>query len=378
MLSKIRADRPGAASAVAAGLLSGAIVFAILRQELGSDFEDHVGMTADMIRTGTPPGNFLFYVTNGLLAGFSTSFWALKLSLVAIVVATVAAKAWLSIRFIASESRAGVAAAVVGLALTVTFSLPAHSAYLGQVPANVWHNSTTIFSMPFAVALFWTSLRYLEEPEDRWLWSSLGLAGLTIAAKPSFVLCFLPVFPVAALVRYRLTRPFLKAAALTVGSGLLLVAQYVYIYIADPTTEGTSAGSSGVTIDPLNVWERFSTDIPLSLLASFVFPLVALLVGGRAVAGRPAVRYALALAAMGVLEYALLSETGDREFDGNFTWQAIVTAYVLFLAVASAVLRWVNERGVGLRPAVALAALLAHVVGAGVFLHHWFTTQSLA
>ncbi len=107
--------------------------------------------------------------------------------------------------------------------------------------------------------------------------------------------------------------------------------------------------------------------IPLSTVGSYAFPVAALALGGAMVRRDAAVRFALGLAVAGLLVFVLFKETGPRQYNANFAWQAIVTNYVLFLAMLAAVARWLRAGRFGWRQSLVLAAFTLHVV-AGV---HW-------
>jgi hypothetical protein len=155
----------------------------------------------------------------------------------------------------------------------------------------------------------------------------------------------------------------------------MLGAQYVYVYVVDPPGS-TLTSSSGVIVAPLAVWKLYTSEIVRSILASYCFPIVAIALGGRAVWRNRAVQYALALALVGLAEYALLAEGGARELEGNLTWQAIVTQYILFLALIAALVPWLRSKRWGLRQTLITLAFAAHVWAGIHFLSHWFATKA--
>lgn len=69
-------------------------------------------------------------------------------------------------------------------------------------------------------------------------------------AKPSFVPCFLPVFPLAAFVRFGWSPELLRAALLTAGGVGLLALQYAYIYLAELGDRTLHDEPSGIAVDP--------------------------------------------------------------------------------------------------------------------------------
>jgi hypothetical protein len=370
---------------IGAAVAAAAIYRAALHQGLSSDFPPDVEFTVRGITKGVFPGNFLLEILVALVGLFHTDTPTLNISLFLVLGLATGAKVWLSARFVISEDARASGERASGVALggilivtglcALTFCLPAQNIYLGGIPANVWHNPSTILVMPFAIGLFWSSLLYLREGRVMWLWVALALGAFNIAAKPSFVLCFLPVFPCAALLRYGIGRELLRAVLLVLGITCMLGLQYVYVYVIDPAGS-TLTSSSGVIVSPLTVWETYTSEIPRAILASYAFPLVAFVLGGRVVWGSRAVQHAAALAAVGLIEYALLAEQGARLAEGNLTWQAIVTQYVLFLALIAALVPWFRRRPWGLRQAIIVVAFAAHVWAGVHFLQHWFSAKT--
>jgi hypothetical protein len=286
------------------------------------------------------------------------------------------AKMFLTVRFAKSEflrttgDPLPLAGAVLASFCFVVYALAIDTRYPAFVPPNVWHNSTTTLLMPLAFGLFWVSLRYLREPQRNQLWAMVALLALNVAAKPSFVLCWLVVFPLAVLLRFRF-KAFLGPLLVCAAGAAMLGAQYAYIYVwgrGDP-----SETASTVKFAPLHVWGHYAPNLPLSAWMSYAFPIVALVLGGKAVRGSLAVRYAGGLAIVGLTWFALVTETGEREFHGNFMWQAIVTNYLLYAVVMVAALPWLRENRFGWRQSVVLAIFLAQVLCGGWFVYHWLT-----
>lgn len=355
-----------------------------------SDLGLHVATVKAILAIHTIPGDPLYFGLLALVVGFQKSTAALNIATVAVLGVAVAAKylisAWIALRETDADGLrlrvSGEAGLVVLVALLpFAFSLPTNHIFLGQEPPNVWHNSTTIFVMPFALLLFYFTAQYLRTGERDWLLAAAALALVNVLAKPSFVLPLVVIFPIAALIRFRGSRETWEAWGLTAFMAALLVGQYLYIYETDSGQKLQEAAGlistvpSHVRIDPFNVWSHYSSSVPLSFLASFAFPLVALVAYGRRLLEYDLVRYALALLAVSLAIFILLTETGSREFDGNFGWGVIVSSYVVFLATLVRVWDLRYER-----PAVVAgilwAAFAAHLAAGGLFLHYYFAHHS--
>jgi hypothetical protein len=376
-----------------AALVGGASAFIFataLHEQWISDLGLHVATVKAMLATGTVPGDPLYFGLLAVLAGFQKSTDALNVATVVVLGVAVGAKYLISAYVALRETDAdGLKLRVSGewglillvALLPFAFSLPTNHIFLGQEPPNVFHSSTTIFLMPFALLLFYFTAQYLRTGERSWLLASAALVLLNVLAKPSFLLAVIVVFPIAALIRFRGSRELLVAWALTAFMAALLVVQYLYIYETGSGEELQEAAGlvstvpSHIRIDPFHVWSHYSSSIPLSFGASFAFPLVALVVHGRRLLEYDLVRYALALLGVSLAIFILFTETGSREFDGNFGWQVIVASYVVFLVTLVRVWELRDVRPPALAGLV-WAAFAAHIVAGGLFLRYYFEHHS--
>lgn len=360
---------------VVAAAVGAVVVGTAIRMGAEADFQVHVALTIAGLEGAPFPGNALFYWLDAGLAGFRPDERRLFGGMTVILALAIGAKMYLTASFVGAQHRTQAGrqlpvhgAVLAGLCL-FAFGLPIGLRYLAFIPPNVWHNSTTVLLMPLAFGLFWASLTYLRAPSTRLLWLMLVLVVLNVLAKPSFLFCWLVVFPVAVVLRERRASR-IAGPALVWGAGAALVAaQYVYIYLigrGDPSTE-----DSGVGVAPLHVWSAYTDHPEVGFLAGYAFPIVALMVGGPAVRRGPGVRFASGLAVVGLLWFATLTETGVREFHGNFMWQAIVTNYLLFVTVLSAVLPWLRASRFGWRQVIVLGVFALHIIGGAQFLLHW-------
>lgn len=376
--------------AVLVGGASAFIFAEAFQKQWISDLGLHVATVQAMLDTHTVPGDPLYFALLAAVTGFQQSTDALNTATVAVLGVAVGAKcvisAYIALRETDSHGLKLRVSGELGLVVLVAllpfaFSLPTSHIFLGQEPPNVFHSSTTIFLMPFALLLFYSTAQYLRTGAQSWLLAAGALALLNVLAKPSFVLAVIVVFPIAALIRFRGSLELVKAWGLAALMAVLLLAQYLYIYKTGSGEELQEAAGlvstvpSHIRIDPFHVWSFYSSNIPLSFGASFAFPLVALVVYGRRLLEYDLVRYALALLGVSLAIFILFTETGSREFDGNFGWQVIVASYVVFLVTLVRVWELRDLRPVALR-ALVWAAFAAHLVAGGLFLRYYFVHHS--
>lgn len=201
---------------------------------------------------------------------------------------------------------------------------PSATMFLGFIPINIWHNSTTIFLMPFALLLFYKSYNYLLLPEVKKLWLLLLLILLNLIIKPSFFMSFVIAFPLFCLLRFGFSKNFFYGLFICFIGAIGLLAESMI---------GTYIGTTVITIkiSPFNVWLHWSDNIPLSFLASLLFPLGFIFLYFKEVKNDLLLKYSIGLFIAAIIVYILLSESGNREFDSNFVWQVIICNYILFL-----------------------------------------------
>ncbi len=220
------------------------------------------------------------------------------------------------------------------------WSIP--SVYRGQLAANVWHNPTGLFAMPFCVLAFVLGLRALQSPSNgRMAGVALAMV-LTLLAKPNYVLAFAPCFGMAAAVCWvqairtgRLSAgEVVGQAALAFGPVLFVLwQQYRHAY------GDAQAGASGVRIAPFAAWNAVARNIPVTVVLGLAFPLTVAALYRRDVVNDRPLALAWCVMLVALLEFALLIETGPRADHGNFGWGAIAANQVLFIACCEFLLR---------------------------------------
>jgi hypothetical protein len=217
------------------------------------------------------------------------------------------------------------------ISLLLLTNLPGPKNFLiGQFPPNLWHNSTSIFLMPFAIGLFWQGLKYWENPSQKIALNLLILLLINVIIKPSFVFVFVPVFGLMSLWRWKLSKAFWRIVGVGAIALLLIILEYVAIFQWNSFRAGPQP-ETGLTIAPFHVWSFHSSNIPWSLLASIAFPLSYIIIFPKRLKASFPLQFAWALFAFGLVIFILIAETGLREYDANFIWQCYISNFLLFL-----------------------------------------------
>jgi len=328
-----------------------------------TDIDAHIGVVHRTLRgEGETPPNFLYYELVAVLAGFSENLSVLSWAAVVLLSAATAAKTYLTMTILKAMTRdvAPKLIALMALALMVVFPIPALSNllglnfYLGQLPANVWHNSTTILLMPVSLLLFYINYLYAfqgERPLFVWV---LVLGILSLFIKPSYFIALLPATGLQLIFTYGISRDAVRRI-LPLGLGIVVMV-FLYVLVFERQVGLIQEEPSYVTLAPFVAWQTIlSSDIGIKItplimgammltavLTSFALPL-----GLWAARAWPRGDGMVMSATLGVCVamaiYLVLAETGPRAVHGNFFWQVVVCHYILLMVLAAGVVQKIND-----------------------------------
>jgi hypothetical protein len=336
--------------ATAAGLfILGLPCFWFLAFHVNSDLPHHARFVAECITSGIFPLDFLYYGSVAVLSGFSTDLTVQLWATIVILSAAVAAKflvtttclgRWLRVDAFGQPREFDILSLpALGLVLLFCLPLPGMNWYLGQFPPNVWHNSTTIALMPFAVLLFYHSARFLETGEARRLVPTTVYMILGFLTKPSLFFVFAVVFPIFSLLRMGIGKRFAKSCIPVAIGGVMLIAYAIPIFLSPEYSRASQDWRPSLELGWLDVWRLHSSNIPLSILNSLLLPLLFLACYPRQFLADLKVRYSLSMLTAGLLLFAVVQETGPWGMSGNLSWQNIVCNYLLHCAIMVVFLR---------------------------------------
>lgn len=108
-----------------------------------------------------------------------------------------------------------------------------HRLIIGYINPNVWHNPTFSLLKPFALWIYFFVVDHWRENISWKQWLALGLmTGLSILAKPNFILSFLPALGLTLFMQTRSFRrlPWKLITALVIPAAVVLLYQYVIMY----------------------------------------------------------------------------------------------------------------------------------------------------
>jgi len=354
-------------------------VVAIYEQVFGShttditDIYDHLLVIKDMSPHG--PWNLysLYFLLVYALSFGSKDYIVLALTGTAVITASVIAKGILSYFVLRRATPNKLLAALLSLALIVVMSLPnwwkPEQLYLDKIVPTIWFNSTAMLTMPFAILLFFATIKWFNQDTiGNFCWVGL-FSLLSVLTKPNYILAFLPVLGLVALVQaaIRRNRSGFQNLLLLVGLSAL-VGGILYIQSTEPVSSGpfgnpnASEESVHIAFAPFAVWRLYSPNVPVSLLLSVAFPLGVILLYYQEVKTDVSVLFAWGVFLVATAQYALLAETGERFADANWIWASNIAMYLVFLV--STVVLLAQPRS---KRFYFLGALLALHVAAGIY-----------
>lgn len=281
--------------------------------------------------------NFLMYFLINLLTFFTGAKYPMRAVLVLLLAAANTAK-YTIVREAFREWTSSKTAKLASFSMLFVYIIPlmyflkplgiflsADNMYMGYYVPNVWHNSTILCMMPFAIACYLLSVKQFKQYTNRRnKYISLFLV-LSVLVKPSFFFVYVIAYPIIMLSQYGLSKTFSKSLLPLLAGGICLVYEYVTIYYS-----GVNDGSS-VVIDiaqlfTLDFWQSHI----LYLVVSLSLPLLFLCLYGRTIVRDPEFWFVLIMLVCGLGIMWCCRETGPRATHGNFGWQTIAAMWFVY------------------------------------------------
>jgi len=194
--------------------------------------------------------------------------------------------------------------------------------YQGKGSPNIWHNITLWMLKPFAILSIISLIYAQKEDSFKYYLIALILSVLSLFAKPSFVLVFLPALFILTIFNKKLLwqKSFLLfLASLTFFSFLILQYQFSHTF-----------SESEIIFDFLGVWSSSSSNILLSIVLALAFPLLFLLFQQNQLKELKFQLLWIQLI-LSILLYAFFAQSGKQYFHANFSWSYMITMSLLYV-----------------------------------------------
>lgn len=331
-------------------------IYYYLTYQIKTDIPDHAQIILNYTSNSKPfPVNFLYYFTVYLFSFFSSEISVLLVVSVYVLVIATFFKYFLIKNIIYSElqnsfENIDLVSTISSFLLIFAFSLPSLVLLKGlyykfNFPPNIWHNSTTIFVMPFVILLFWLSVKQLKEFNQKRLLLILGLIVLNALVKPSFLFVYFLAYPLLLFKKYLFSKLFWINLIPILGAIILIITEYFLIYNVAKTDGNDSVAISlfylyNNTNTDLN-WFYILTILTSTIISSFLFPIV-LLMKNRELFNVNMVQLAILCVFFGLIISNTFYETGGRALHGNFLWQNYMCSFLLFFVCIFQLLKLIS------------------------------------
>ena len=357
--------------------------FVILYTKVATDIQAHIMVSYDFVNAKGPlTPNFLYFILVAILAGFSKYKFLYYVASILLLAFALAIKYLVNVFYIQQINIDNVLdkrkTPLLAIGLLFIFCLPGvdfftdNVYYLGQSVPTVWHNSTVIFLMPFAIILFFKVYDLFENgiTKKKWITAAL-LILLNALLKPSFLFTIIPAMALWAFFNgpKKFDKPKLAIYLLCTFGLTIILAEYVLIYMVNKTASGLPpAKNSGISIEPFGVWKFYSSSIPIAFVTSFLFPILFFILTKGSIIKDKLVKFTVINWVLGLVIFILLIEGGEGKYDCNFGWQMITANYLLFFVLSVKLLLLIAKKTIS--PAVAkvlFSTMLLHIIWGVVY-----------
>lgn len=361
----------------------------------GSDLPAHALGAQQMLKENRLfDNNFLMYFMANLLTLFSGNLFYIELVLVFLIAVSNTAKYVIVRNEFAKIVSIG-QARLVSLALLFVFVIPVlyfmkifgvflntNNMYLGYCVPNVWHNSTILCMMPFAIITYFLSVRQFEEYDSKRNRSITLFVALGALVKPSFFFTFGVAYPICMLIRYRFRKEFFCSFLPVVVGCLCVIYEFLTIY------DGGDGSGVVVSILPLFTLAFWKSRI-LYFIISMALPVLFVLFYGKGIYRDLEFWFVLIMLIVALGISWCCQETGERAGHGNFGWQVISAMWFVYYYMAKKSMKITSSfakkgsdkfiiRRAGGKNMLFLALYIVHVVMGVLYLAKYLITNSYA
>lgn len=206
--------------------------------------------------------------------------------------------------------------------------------YRGSFSPNVWHNPTSILCRPFSLWVILCVYQMLSayrenRPMKKYMLQNMAAAFLSMWAKPSFLVVFLPALCLYLLIELIKTKGQSLLFSLKIGlsfapSMLVVLYQYLQLFFAPPIE---TAEASGICCGMFQTMPRMAV---MTITSSLFLLFAAVLIYIYHKEKRIHILFAGIGYAIAWTMALFVEETGIRAGHGNFGWSFILTLFFLF------------------------------------------------
>lgn len=287
--------------------------------------------------------NFMVHFVSNLLSGFTGNLLLIEIALVVMIALSNTAK-YVIVKKEFSRSVSTKQAMIASAALLFVFVIPVfyflkifgvflttNNMYFQYCVPNIWHNSTFLCMMPFAIVTYLLSVRQFESFDSKRNWLITLFVALGTLVKPSFFFVYAVAYPICMFVRYRSRKEFFYSLIPVVVGCLCVIYEFATIYNEEDGNEVV------ISVLPLFTMAFWKSRI-LYLAVSMALPLLFVLLYGKEVVKDMEFWFVLIMLVVALGIKWCCNETGSRAGHGNFSWQVISAMWFVYYYMLKTVL----------------------------------------
>lgn len=319
-----------------------------------SDLIAHARIAQEMLAENTLfSNNFLMYFMANLLTLFSGELIPIAWALVLLISASNTTK-YVLVKRSFYDCCGSKWAKVASFALLVVYIVPVfyflklfgifmntNTMYLGYSVPNVWHNSTVLCMMPFAIVVYQLSVEQFQNGYEGRRNKLISLfVIISTLIKPSFFFIYAIAFPLLMFSRYHLKKEFFLSLIPILCGCFCVLYEYFSIYTASSFVPINPAESSGVAIEimPLFTLDFWQSRLP-KLMVSLAFPMLFVVSYWKSIAKDMEFWFVLVMLVIALGISWCCHETGPRAAHGNFSWQVVPSMWFVFYYMLKTIMK---------------------------------------
>ena len=281
--------------------------------------------------------NFLMYFMVNLLTCFSGNLFSIKCVVVFLIamsntVKYVLVKNEFSKKFSLKQAKMAAMALLVVFVVPVLFFLKVfgyfmHAGmYLGYYVPNVWHNSTILCMMPFAIIVFFLTICQFERFDQGRNRLITLFVVLGVLVKPSFFFVYMVACPICMFVKYRFRKEFFTSL-LPIVAGIICVSyEFLSMYGPSNVNDDNGIAISAIQLFTIEFWKYRV----LGFLISMALPAFFVLFYWKEIRRDMEFWFVLIMLVVALGICWCCMETGSRATHGNFGWQVVSSMWFVY------------------------------------------------
>jgi hypothetical protein len=346
------------------------IIFRILQPDL----DEHIVISENMFTDWHVPAHPMFYFLVQLLSFFSKNMnleiWA------AFFIFSFAQLLKIRVSKILIEEvfnyRMGLFPFLMLLLaqLVISVSIFESKYIVDQISPNYFHNGTLQLSLPFALLLFLESWRFQKGSENYSIRGMLFYGILVCLSKPSFLFCFIPMFPTYILYTKGIGRKLLSSLQVSTLFTFFIIGQSFYLRLNPPNY----VTSFKVLFMPFYQFGDFRGHISMIFYGCFLIILTFAM--DWKFVKEELIQFLVSMLVLAYLISFLFVDMINGDLYSNMTWQASVVIYILLIVCLGRVFKPGKDQSL-IKKGVFSIAIAFNVVYTFLYLFHAIGMRTL-